>query len=131
LIATPKKPSFNFSHTLPTVAEEVKILDLIDVNSPDYCRKVNMNNDLGFTNGSKSTQWNIVAQKSAFIRGTTHINNMQSNSDAHHLLKIATFFLTGDNIELECNINNFPPIKKSKAIKVSLIRHVYKTSSAK
>lgn len=37
----------------------------------------------------------------------------------------------GSDINLDCNINNFPPMQKAKAITVSLIRLVYKTSSAK
>lgn len=41
------------------------------------------------------------------------------------------FFLLGENIELECNLNNFPTMKKSKAIKISFIRYVHKTNSAK
>lgn len=123
LTATPKQRFINFSNNLPTIVEEVKILDFINVDLPDYCREINMNNDLGFVNGSKTSQWNLVVSKSAFIRGTHYILRT-----LHKLTKNSTI---GSYIKLDCNINNFPLMKKSKAIKVSLIRHVHKTSSAR
>lgn len=100
LTAIPKKPSFNFSHSLPVISKEVKLFDLINIDSIDYRRSINMNKDLGFTNGSKPTQWNLTSSKSAFIRG--------------------------EKIQLECEFNNFPVMKKSKALEVYFIRCVYK-----
>ncbi|CAO3616188.1 unnamed protein product [Mucor hiemalis] len=64
-----------------------------------------MNKDLGFTNGNKPTQWNLTSSKSAFVRG--------------------------EEIRLECEFNNFPVMKKSKALEVSFIRCVYRNNSKK
>ncbi|KAI8636924.1 hypothetical protein BD408DRAFT_354699, partial [Parasitella parasitica] len=105
LTATHKKPMFKFSHALSSATQEIKILDMINVLLPDYRMPVKMSNDLGFINGSKLSQWCLSLARSAFTRG--------------------------ENIQLECQINHFPIMEKAKAIKVSLMRQVYKTSSAK
>ncbi|KAI8064046.1 hypothetical protein BDF21DRAFT_428079 [Thamnidium elegans] len=105
LTATPKQRLLNFSNSLSPIIHPIKILDFININLPEYAKRAWLNSDLGFVNGSKITQWNLVYSKSAFMKG--------------------------DTINIECNINNFPEMKKLKAIKISLLRHVYKTSSAK
>ncbi|CEP18752.1 hypothetical protein [Parasitella parasitica] len=105
LTATHKKPMFKFSHALSSATQEIKILDMINVLLPDYRMPVKMSNDIGFLNGSKLSQWCLSLARSAFTRG--------------------------ENIKLECQINHFPIMEKAKAIKVSLMRQVYKTSSAK
>lgn len=105
LTATHKKPRFKLSPTLPTATEEVKILDMIDINSPDYQNPVKATDDIGFINGSKLTQWGLNIPRSAFCQG--------------------------ENISIDCQIGNFPAMKRAQAIKLSLVRQIHKTSSAK
>ncbi|KAG2200766.1 hypothetical protein INT47_002810 [Mucor saturninus] len=91
LTATVKQPLMTFGSKLIT-SEEIRVYDLIDIDLPHYNKPIHMNNDLGFANGSKTTEWNLVVSKSAFVRGR--------------------------NINLDCNINNFPPMKNSKTIEL-------------
>ncbi|KAK4515015.1 uncharacterized protein ATC70_002624 [Mucor velutinosus] len=105
ITATHKKPMFKLSPTLSSVTQEIKVLDMINVLLPEYRAPVKMNKDLGFINGSKLSQWCLNLPKSAFRRG--------------------------EQVKLECQIQHFPAMQKSKAIKITLSRQVHKTSSAK
>ncbi|KAI9472000.1 MAG: hypothetical protein EXX96DRAFT_597154 [Benjaminiella poitrasii] len=69
LTAVHKKPMLKLSHTLSSITKQLKILDQIDILSLDYCRPIQLNNDIGFINGNKLAQWSLKISKSAFIRG--------------------------------------------------------------
>ncbi|KAI8076705.1 uncharacterized protein B0P05DRAFT_588008 [Gilbertella persicaria] len=105
LTASHKKPKFKLSHSLSTIIEDVQILDRIDIALPEYALPIKMMNDLGFVNSSKLTNWSLSILKSAYS--------------------------PGDKIRIECNFNNFPLMDKPKAVQLSLIRQIHKTSTAK
>lgn len=123
LTASHKKPRFKLSPALSSVSEEVKILDMIDINSQDYQSPVRAIDDIGFINGSRLTQWGLNIPRSAFSQGT-----VKENSTRKTLL---TCLYKGNNIVVDCQISNFPIMKRPQAIKLSLVRQIHKTSSAK
>lgn len=70
LTATHKKPIHKLSQTLSTVVQNIKLLDLIDVELPQFSKEISTTCDIGFLNNIQLTQWNMKCPRSAFIPGT-------------------------------------------------------------
>ncbi|KAI9255301.1 hypothetical protein BY458DRAFT_535551 [Sporodiniella umbellata] len=73
LTAVDKKPLYKKLQTLPTVERTITVLDLIDVELPQFCNEICLSGDLGFLNDIKLTQWNMRSPRSAFLPGNALI----------------------------------------------------------
>ncbi|KAG0736285.1 hypothetical protein G6F22_008481 [Rhizopus arrhizus] len=105
LTATHKKPKHKIAQTLSAVVQRIKLLDIIDVDLPDFSNEINSTCHIGFLNNIQLTQWNIKCPRSAFLPGET--------------------------IPVEYNILHFPPMNKPKGLKISFIQVIYKTNNPK
>lgn len=95
MTATPKQRLINFSNSLSTISQPVKIFDFINVDLPHYTERVFLNNDLGFVNGSKSTQWNLAFSRSAYMKGIVINISLLFNTPLfpHRVTKNTLFFI--------------------------------------